>query len=215
MLEARGRARLVRRRLARAYPGTVRSLCALRHENPFQLLCATILSAQCTDRRVNEVVPSLFAAYPTPADLAAADQEALERIVRPTGFFRTKASNLRAMSASLLERFDGEVPSSMEELVSLAGVGRKTANVVRSVAFDLPGLPVDTHVGRLARRLELVTSQDPVAIEMALNELVPPTERGIFSLRLILHGRAVCEARRPRCDQCILADLCPSSSPSL
>lgn len=205
------RAQLINKRLGRIYPGTVQSLCALTFSTPFQLLCATILSAQCTDQRVNEVVPLLFGAYPDAPSLARADVGSVESIIRSTGFFRSKAANLISMANGLLERFDGEVPRALEDLVTLAGVGRKTANVVRSVAFDLPGLPVDTHVGRLARRLGLSDATDPVAMEMALNALIPPKSRGIFSLRLILHGRAVCSARTPKCDECILSDICPSA----
>jgi endonuclease-3 len=198
--------------LAELYPGSAQELCALRHDGPFQLLAATILSAQCTDARVNMVTPALFEAYPDAPSLAAADPEQLEEIIRSTGFFRAKARSLMGMAAAVTERFDGVVPSAMEDLVTLPGVGRKTANVLRSVAFGLPGLPVDTHVGRLARRLGLTEQEDPVAVERELDLMIPPAERGGFSLRLILHGRAVCVARSPRCAECILADLCPSSS---
>ncbi len=208
----RGRARETVARLAEAYPGGAHELCALVHDTPFQLLVATILSAQTTDERVNQVTPRLFAAYPTPAALAAAPVGEVERIVRPTGFFRTKAANLVAMAAGVEDRFGGEVPTAMADLTSLAGVGRKTANVVRSVAFGLPGLPVDTHVGRLSRRLGLTAAEDPVKVEGDLDALVPARERGALSLRLILHGRAVCLARRPRCADCLLADFCPSST---
>lgn len=207
----KGRARAIATRLERAYPGSATDLCALRHDSPFQLLVATILSAQCTDARVNMVVPGLFAEYPDPARLAGADQLRVEELIRSTGFFRSKAKSLQGMAAALVQRFGGEVPSAMEDLVTLPGVGRKTANVVRSVAFGLPGLPVDTHVGRLARRLGLSEHDDPVAVETDLNALVPAGERGAFSLRLILHGRAVCGARAPRCAECVLADLCPSA----
>src|SRR5437764_2979995 len=198
-------------RLAAEYPGSARELCALHHENPFQLLVATILSAQTTDERVNMVTPALFAAYATPADLAAADPDDVERLIRPTGFFRAKTRSLIGMATALEERFGGEVPQAMADLVTLPGVGRKTANVVRSVGFGLPGLPVDTHVGRLSRRLGLSAEGAPVKVELALNELVPSGERGKLSLRLILHGRQVCVARRPRCEDCILCDLCPSA----
>jgi len=207
----KGRAREVVARLAREYPGTEMELCALRHEGLFQLLVATILTAQTTDERVNKVPPALFERYPTPADLAAADPTELENLIRPTGFFRNKAHSLQAMAQALEERFGGEVPSELEDLVSLPGVGRKTANVVRSVGFGLPGLPVDTHVGRVARRLDLTSQTDPVKAELELNALVAPAERGRFSLRLILLGRRVCHPRRPRCEDCILCDLCPSA----
>ena len=195
-------------RLAVEYP---EAICALNHENAFQLLAATILSAQCTDERVNMVTPTLFARWPTPADLAHADPTDVEVVIHSTGFFRAKARSLIGMAQVLDDRFDGEVPSALEDLVTLPGVGRKTGNVVRSVVFDLPGLPVDTHVGRLARRLKLTTETDPVKAELDLNVLVPAEERGRFSLRLILHGRQVCYSRRPRCDDCVLADICPSA----
>ncbi len=207
----KGRAKAVVARLADEYPGTAEELCALRHHGPYELLVATILSAQCTDERVNTVTPALFAAYRDPAALAGADPVKLEEIVRSTGFFRSKARNLVGMARGVVERFDGKVPEAMEDLVTLPGVGRKTANVVRSVAFGLPGLPVDTHVGRLSRRLGLTRQDDPVRIEQDLDALVPPAERGAFSLRLILHGRKICTARAPRCAQCVLADLCPSA----
>lgn len=198
--------------LSQQYPGTTQKLCALSHKNPFELLVATILSAQCTDQRVNEVTPKVFYNYDSPAKLAAANPEQLEELIRSTGFFRNKARNLIAMSKDLVERFDGEVPSDMESLVSLAGVGRKTANVVLSVWFDKPGLPVDTHVGRLSRRLGLTDKKDPEKVEEELNSLIPPDQRGVFSLRLILHGRKVCKSRVPLCEECILNSLCPSSS---
>src|SRR4051794_39773000 len=207
----KGRARETMTRLAAEYPGTATELCALQHDNPFQLLVATILSAQTTDERVNSVTPALFAAYPTAADLAAADPGAVEELVHPTGFFRAKTKSVIGMATAVDARFDGQVPSAMEDLVTLPGVGRKTANVVRSVAMGLPGLPVDTHVGRLSVRLGLTTETDPVKAEYALNALVPPEERGTFSLRLILHGRRVCAARKPRCDFCVLAGFCPSA----
>lgn len=183
----------------------------MRHRNPYELLVATILSAQCTDERVNLVTPQVFARYPTPEDLAVASTPELEEIVRSTGFYKNKAKSLIGMATGVVERFGGEVPSTMADLVTLPGVGRKTANVLRSVAMDLPGLPVDTHVGRLSRRLGLTAETDPVKAELALNPMVPAAERGVFSLRLILHGRAVCAARTPRCEVCVLADFCPSA----
>ncbi|HXW39450.1 MAG TPA: endonuclease III, partial [Acidimicrobiales bacterium] len=155
--------------------------------------------------------PALFARYPDAAALAHADPADVEELIRPTGFFRSKTRNLLGMAGALVDRFGGEVPTAMEDLVTLPGVGRKTANVVRSVAFELPGLPVDTHVQRLANRLGLSSATDPVAMEHELDEMVPPARRGTFSLRLILHGRATCRARRPRCSACVLADICPSA----
>ncbi|MCQ3809801.1 MAG: endonuclease III [Acidimicrobiia bacterium] len=204
----KGRARRTHELLAEEYPEAV---CELDHENPFQLLVATILSAQCTDKRVNMVTPDLFAAYPTPEDLAGAPLAHVEELVRSTGFFANKARNIVGMAQGLVERFDSEVPGKMSELVSLPGVGRKTANVVRSVALDLPGLPVDTHVARITGLLGITEHKDPVKIETELNPMVPAAERGEFSLRLILHGRRVCIARRPRCDECVLASFCPSA----
>jgi endonuclease-3 len=198
-------------RLAAVYPGDAAQLCALHHRSPFELLEATILSAQCTDVRVNMVTPELFGTYPTPEALAGAEPGRLEEIIKSTGFFRAKARSLVGMARALVERFDGEVPEALEDLVTLPGVGRKTGNVVRSVAFGLPGLPVDTHVGRCARRLGLSAETDPVKVERDLNAIVPPAERGAFSLRLILHGRATCVARSPRCGICPLADICPSA----
>lgn len=208
---AGGRARRTHQRLGHEYPGSAAELCALRYRSPYELLAATILSAQCTDERVNMVTPHLFTRYPAVEDLAAADPLELEEIIRSTGFYRNKAKSLIGMATRVVEAFDGEVPSSMRDLVTLPGVGRKTANVLRSVAMDLPGLPVDTHVGRLALRLGLTKETDPVTVELALNTMIPAKERGMFSLRLILHGRAVCVARKPRCGECVLADFCPSA----
>jgi endonuclease-3 len=210
---AKQRAAVVIERLANEYPGTAEELCALRHENPFELLVATILSAQCTDEMVNKVTPSVFARYPTPADLAAANPDELEELIHPTGFFRQKTKSLVGMASTLVERFGGEVPTDLDDLVKLPGVGRKTGNVIRSVAFGLPGLPVDTHVGRLSQRLRLTSETDPVKVELDLNGIVPAEERGALSLRLILHGRRVCVARKPRCGECVLVDVCPSAAP--
>lgn len=204
-----GRAKEVASRLAELYPGAE---CELTHSNPYELLSATILSAQCTDVRVNMVTPALFAKYPTPQDLADAHPVDVEQIVRSTGFYQSKAKNLIGMARAVMERFDGEIPHELEDLVTLPGVGRKTGNVLRSVVFDLPGLAVDTHVGRLSRRLGLTVEEDPVKVEKVLNAFLPPPEWGRFSLRLILHGRRVCDSRKPRCDMCELEDICPSSS---
>jgi len=207
----KGRARVTAERLAHEYPGTAKELCALRHSNPYELLVATILSAQCTDERVNMVTPALFAKYPTPEDLAAADPADVEEMIRSTGFFRSKTRSLIGMANGLVERFGGEVPHKLSDLVTLPGVGRKTGNVIRSVAMGEPGLPVDTHVLRLSRRLGLTEETDPDKVERDLNPMVRADERGALSLRLILHGRAVCRARKPRCDVCVLSDFCPSA----
>ena len=172
---------------------------------------ATILSAQTTDVRVNMVTPGLFERYPGPNELAAADPAVVEELIRSTGFYQQKTKNIIGMAVAILDRFGGEVPTRREDLITLPGVGRKTANVVRSVAFRLPGLPVDTHVGRLSRRLGLTTQTDAVKVELELNPMVPASQRGDLSLRLILHGRRICEARNPRCGECVLADICPSA----
>jgi endonuclease-3 len=205
---AAGRAREAERRLTGEYPD---ARCELEHRNPFELLTATIMSAQTTDVRVNLVTPGLFARFPTAADLAEADPAEVEALIRSTGFYKNKTRSIMGMAQVLVDHFDGEVPSSMADLTSLPGVGRKTANVVRSVDLGLPGLPVDTHVGRLSRLLGLTTETDPVKVELELNPMVPASERGRFSLLLILHGRRVCIARRPQCDRCVLNDFCPSS----
>ncbi|NCV97847.1 MAG: endonuclease III [Acidimicrobiia bacterium] len=198
---------MILRGLKKDYPVAV---CELTHESPFQLLAATILSAQCTDARVNMTTPALFAAYPTAQAMALADISHVEQLVKSTGFYASKAKNLIGMANAVMTRFGGEVPTAIEDLVTLPGVGRKTANVVRSVVFDLPGLPVDTHVLRLSKRLGLTRKEDPVKVEHELNALLPPAEWGEFSLRLILHGRRVCDARKPKCGECRLATVCPS-----
>lgn len=198
------------RRLRAAHPD---AHCELQHEGAFQLLVATILSAQCTDRRVNLVTPALFARYPDPASLAAADAAEVEAIIRSTGFYRNKARNLIAMARALVERFGGDVPRTLAELVTLPGVGRKTANVVLGDAFGTPeGVVVDTHVGRLSRRLGLSAAEDPERVEADLVRLVPRGHWTLLSHLLIFHGRRVCAARAPRCDACVLADRCPSST---
>ncbi len=207
-LRARDRARLAADRLAATYP----AVSELEHKNPFQMLIATILSAQTTDRSVNSVTPVLFARYPDAAALAHADPREVEAMIKPTGFFHVKAKTIIACSKSLVERFHGAVPSRMEDLVTLPGVGRKTANVVLGVAFGVPGFAVDTHVKRLTRRLGLTKSTDPVKIEAEVTRMLPPEEWTGFGLRLILHGRRVCLARAPRCPECVLNDFCPSST---
>jgi endonuclease-3 len=198
-------------RLALEYPGEAAELCELHFADPYQLLTATILSAQTTDVRVNATTPALFERYPTPFELAAADPAEVEELIQSTGFFRQKTKSIIGMANALVERYDGQVPGRIEDLVTLPGVGRKTANVVRSVALGLPGLPVDTHVARLSLRLGLTEETDPVKVEHELGAYVPREARGLLSLRLILHGRQVCLARKPRCDVCVLNDFCPSA----
>ena len=205
---ARRRALLTVERLAQIYPAA----CELDHHGPFELLVATILSAQTTDKMVNQVTPRLFGRYPMPLDLAAADPAEVERLIKPTGFFRTKARAIIAASRHLVERFAGEVPPRMEDLVTIPGIGRKTANVILGVAFDIPGFAVDTHVTRLSNRLKLVQTRDPKKIEAQVCSMVPAREWTGLSLRLILHGRRVCLARAPRCPDCVLNDFCPSST---
>jgi endonuclease-3 len=207
----RARARRIVRRLAVVYP---EAPCALNYANPLQLLVATILSAQCTDERVNQVTPALFARYPDAFAFAAAKPKELQKLIKSTGFFRNKARNLILCCRQLVERHGGEVPATMEELVPLAGIGRKTANVILSNAFGVPGIPVDTHVGRLSQRLGLSPHKDPVKIERDLMSLIPRKDWTMFGHRLIHHGRQVCHARRPHCEECELARLCPTALPT-
>lgn len=198
---------MVVERLREEYPEAVTELV---HADPYQLLTATILSAQTTDVRVNLVTPALFARYPTAADLAGAEPAEVEELIRSTGFFRQKARAIVAMARDVVARHGGEVPTTLDELTSLRGVGRKTANVVLGSAFALPGLAVDTHVRRLSNRLRLTRSLDPPVIEREVGALVPAAEWSALGHRLILHGRRVCAARAPRHDACVLADICPS-----
>jgi endonuclease-3 len=204
----RAEARRIFAKLAKAYPD---AHCELDYHSPFQLLCATILSAQCTDKSVNRVTPALFKAYPTPQRLAKAKTAQVEALIRTLGLYRNKARHLVGMAQGLMADFGGEVPRDRESLVRLPGVGRKTANVVLSNAFNLPGLAVDTHVLRVGRRLGLFDSQDPVKVEQILGELLPPKLWGSVSHWLIWHGRRVCTARRPRCETCELKRICPSA----
>lgn len=200
------------RRLVALYPD---AHCELDYRNPFELLCATILSAQCTDKRVNMTTPALFARYPDARALAAARQEDVEELVKSTGFFRSKAKNLIAMAGDLVDRHGGEVPADMDALVVLAGVGRKTANVVLGNAFNINvGVVVDTHVARLSARLGLTAETDPVKIEQALMPLFPRDAWTMLSHLLIWHGRRTCDAKKPQCGTCALADMCPSAQPS-
>lgn len=197
-------------RLAEAYP---ESRCSLDHADAFQLVAATLLSAQCTDALVNRVTPGLFARYPTPRALAEAPLEEVEGTIRQVNFFRNKAKALKGMARALVERHGGEVPRTMEELVQLPGVGRKTANVVLGVGFGVAdGVVVDTHVKRIAARLGLTREEDPEKVEADLLPLLPPEARVVFTHRVIDHGRAVCTARTARCERCSLRDLCPASS---
>lgn len=202
------RARRINRRLAAVYPD---AQCELDYESPFQLLVATVLSAQCTDVRVNQVTPALFATYGSPEDMAHANRSRLEDLIRPTGFFRSKAQSLLDLSSDIVTRFGGQVPSRLEDLVTLRGVGRKTANVVLGNAFDTPGITVDTHMGRLSRRLGLTEQKDPVAVERDLMELIENPEWTLWSHRIIFHGRRRCKARLPECEACEIAALCPSA----
>ena len=192
--------------LERLYPD---AYCALNHETPLQLLVATILSAQCTDARVNMVTPALFERYPDARAFALAKPEELQKMVQSTGFFRNKAANIIACCKALVANHGGEVPNSLEELVPLAGVGRKTANVVLGDAFGIPGITVDTHVGRLSRRMGLTTQSDPVKVEQDLMAIIPQPLWTLFSHRMIFHGRAVCHARKPLCGECTLKPICP------
>ncbi len=200
------RAREILARLDDQYPGAE---CALHHDNPIQLLVATILSAQCTDARVNHVTPALFRRYPDAAAFAGARLRELESLIRSTGFFRSKARNIRECCRRIVRDHSGQVPSSLEALVSLPGVGRKTANVVLGTAFGIPGITVDTHVGRVSRRLGLTRSQEPVKGESDLMELVPRDRLVTFSLQVLWHGRGSCDPRRPRCEACGLPDPLP------
>jgi endonuclease-3 len=200
------RARRLLRGLEKAYP---EAPCALKHESAYQLLTAVILSAQCTDERVNAAMPELFRQFPTPADLAKASQQDVEKLIKSLGFFRAKAANIRGMAKGLIDRFDGQVPDNMEDLVSLPGVGRKTANVVLGTWFDIPsGVVVDTHVKRISNLFGLTESKNPSIIERELREILPRKSWIEYSHRVIHHGRRVCIARRPRCWECSLLSNC-------
>ncbi len=201
------RARRINRVLAEIYPD---AHCELDFGSAFQLLCAVVLSAQTTDVRVNLTTPALFARYPTAEDMAAADPAELEELIKPTGFYRNKAKSLLGLAVAVRDRFGGEVPRTLEQLITLPGVGRKTANVVLGNAFGIPGITVDTHFGRLARRFGWTREQDPVKVEFAIGALFPKAEWTMLSHRLIFHGRRVCHSRRPACAVCPVAPLCPS-----
>jgi endonuclease-3 len=201
------RARRINRELAQLYPD---AHCELDFNSPLELIVATILSAQTTDKRVNLVTPTLFARFPTAADYAAADREELEKIIQSTGFYHAKTNSLIGLGQALCDRFGGEVPSRLRDLVTLPGVGRKTANVVLGNAFGIPGITVDTHFGRLARRFGWTTSLEPEKVEAEVATLIPRRDWTILSHRLIWHGRRVCQARKPACGACTLARLCPA-----
>ena len=201
------RARRVNRELADLYPD---AHIELNFSSPLELLVATILSAQCTDRRVNMVTPVVFARYRTAADYAAADRDELEKIIQSTGFFRAKTTSIIGLGQALCDRFGGEVPGRLKDLVTLPGVGRKTANVVLGNAFDVPGITVDTHFGRLSRRFGWTTEEDPVKVELEVGSLFPRADWTMLSHHLIWHGRRVCFARKPACGACGVASLCPS-----
>ena len=201
------RARRLNVALTEGYPD---AHCELDFTTPLELAVATILSAQSTDVGVNRVTPALFAKYQTAADYASADRVELEEMIKPTGFYRNKAQSLIGLGQALLDRFDGELPGSLAALVTLPGFGRKTANVVLGNAFGVPGITVDTHVGRLVRRWGLTTDEDPVKVELQLNAMLPPRDWTMFSHRTIYHGRRVCHAKKPACGACYLASLCPS-----
>lgn len=201
------RARRINRALAEIYPD---AHCELDFGSAFQLLCSVVLSAQTTDVRVNLTTPALFARYPTADDMAAADPAELEQLIKPTGFYRNKAKSLLGLAVAIRDRFDGEVPHTLEELVTLPGVGRKTANVVLGNAYGVPGITVDTHFGRLSRRFGWTREQDPVKVEFEVGALFPKAEWTMLSHRLIFHGRRICHSRRPACAACPIAALCPS-----
>jgi len=204
--DRRAHARRIVRELTKLYPD---AHCALNHQNPLQLLVATILSAQCTDVRVNMVTPALFARYPDAAAFANAVTEELEKMIQSTGFFRNKAKSIIACCKQIVDKHGGQVPGTMEELNPLPGIGRKTANVILGNAFGVPGITVDTHVGRLSRRLGLTKLEDAEKVERDLMELLPAKEWTMFSHRMIFHGRQVCFARKPNCDGCSLSKFCP------
>ena len=200
-------ARAIYRVLTKTYPDV---RCELDFQTPFQLLCATVLSAQCTDKRVNQTTPALFKKYPSPKKMANANLKDIQNLVKSTGFFRAKAKSIKGLSNKIMEEFDGKVPSNLEDLITLPGVGRKTANVVLGHAFGIPGITVDTHFGRLSRRFGWSKQNNPVKVEFEVGELIPEKEWTNLSQRMIWHGRRVCHSRKPACGACALAKLCPS-----
>ena len=207
LTEKKVRANAIYRQLTKSYPNV---RCELDYNSAFQLLVATVLSAQCTDKRVNQTTPALFKKYPNPKKMAKANLKDIQRLVKSTGFFRAKAKNIKALSNKITEEFDGDVPSNLDDLITLPGVGRKTANVVLGHAFGIPGITVDTHFGRLSRRFGWSKQSDPVKVEFEVGELIPEKEWTNLSQRMIWHGRRVCHSRKPACGACPLAKLCPS-----
>ena len=207
MPEKKVRAKVIYRQLSKSYPNV---RCELDYKNAFQLLVATVLSVQCTDKRVNQTTPALFKKYPNPQKMAKADLKNIQKLVKSTGFFRAKAKNIKGLSNKIMEEFDGKVPSNLEDLITLPGVGRKTANVVLGHAFGIPGITVDTHFGRLSRRFGWSKQNNPVKVEFEVGELIPQKEWTNLSQRMIWHGRRVCHSRKPACGACALAKLCPS-----
>ena len=207
MPEKKVRAKVIYRQLSKNYPNV---RCELDYKNAFQLLVATVLSAQCTDKRVNQTTPALFKKYPNPQKMAKADLKDIQNLVKTTGFFRAKAKSIKGLSNKIMEEFNGMVPSTLEELITLPGVGRKTANVVLGHAFGIPGITVDTHFGRLSRRFGWSKQNNPVKVEFEVGELIPEKEWTNLSQRMIWHGRRVCHSRKPACGACALAKLCPS-----
>jgi endonuclease-3 len=205
--EKKVRAKVIYRQLSKSYPNV---RCELDYKNAYQLLVATVLSAQCTDKRVNQTTPALFKKYPNPQNMAKADLRDIQNLVKSTGFFRAKAKNIKGLSKKIMEEFDGKVPSNLEALITLPGVGRKTANVVLGHAFGIPGITVDTHFGRLSRRFGWSKQNNPVKVEFEVGKLIPQKEWTNLSQRMIWHGRRVCHSRKPACGDCALAKLCPS-----
>jgi endonuclease-3 len=205
--EKKVRAKVIYRQLSKNYPNV---RCELDYKNAFQLLVATVLSAQCTDKRVNQTTPALFKKYSNSQKMAKADLRDIQKLVKSTGFFRAKAINIKGLSNKIIEEFDGNVPSNLEDLITLPGVGRKTANVVLGHAFGIPGITVDTHFGRLSRRFGWSKQNNPVKVEFEVGELIPQKEWTNLSQRMIWHGRRVCHSRKPACGACALAKLCPS-----
>lgn len=199
-------AKKILRALRKTYPDVE---CALHHKNPFELAVSTILSAQCTDKRVNRVTPTLFKKYPTPKHFAKAPIQDIEKMIHSTGFYKNKAKSIKGLCQKLVTEPKGQVPKTMEELVKLPGIGRKTANVILGVAYGVPGIVVDTHVTRLTNRMGLTKQKDPVKIEFEMMDLIPKKDWTDFGLLLIAHGRAICEARKPKCEACLINTLCP------